>query len=71
MAIQIGSSVQFIDGDPPDVGEVLDLWTSPTGQVFAAVHFPRNPLPGGTGRIYQGVPGKLGGYHRVSALIEV
>jgi hypothetical protein len=70
MAIQIGSHVTFVDNDPPDVGEVLDLYTSVTGQVFAAVHFPRFPVPGGGG-IYRDSSGRIGGYHLLSALVEV
>jgi|HubBroStandDraft_6_1064221.scaffolds.fasta_scaffold2798356_1 hypothetical protein len=71
MAIQVGSQVQFIDGDPSDVGQVLNLYTSITGQVFAAVHFPRFPLPGGGGVYFDSSSGRLGGFHLLSALVEV
>jgi hypothetical protein len=72
MAIQVGSRVQFIDLDPPDVGEVLSFGISPiTGEVTCAVHFSRFPVPGGGGVYFDSSSGRLGGFHLLSALAEV
>jgi|HubBroStandDraft_6_1064221.scaffolds.fasta_scaffold2110238_2 hypothetical protein len=73
MAIQINSRVKFADGNPPDIGEVLNFWTSPiTGEVLCAVHFARFPVPGGLpGWTYQDSSGRVAGYHALAALVEV
>jgi hypothetical protein len=73
MAIGIGSKVRFKDGDPPDIGVVLDISSSSVlraagiydaepydpNEIWAAVKFPRFPrVQGWT-------------YHRISCLVEV
>jgi|HubBroStandDraft_6_1064221.scaffolds.fasta_scaffold3784545_1 hypothetical protein len=70
MAIGINSKVKFRDGDPPDVGVVLNIATSSAlsasgfyvgsqdpNEVFASVRFPRFP--------------DVQGWHRISSLSEV
>lgn len=73
MAIGIGSKVRFKDGDPPDVGIVLAIYSSGAlrsagvyctepydeNEVWASVKFPRFPVIQGWS------------YHRISFLIEV
>jgi hypothetical protein len=69
MAIGISSKVKFRDGDPPDVGVVLNIASSSAlsasglygsedpNEIFASVKFPRFP--------------QVQGWHRISCLVEV